>query len=524
MHRVIVASLTLLALCVFGQDGGPGVLPQLPAPATGQVDYEKHVRPVLQKRCFSCHGPGQQMAGLRLDDGSAGSSSQGAKVIVAGNSEQSALIHRVVSSKPGYMMPPAGQRLNSDEVSLLRAWIDAGAKVPAAAVSTGTPEQASHWSFRPVVRPVPPTVANAGAVRNEIDNFVLAHLEKQGLQPSPEANRPTLIRRLSFDLTGLPPSPMEIDAFVNDKRPDAYERVVNRLLASPHYGERWARHWLDLARYAESDGYEKDLVRPNAWRYRHWTINALNAGMPFDQFTVEQLAGDLLPNATVEQRVATGFHRNVLTNREAGVDRAEARFEQDVNRTNTVSTVWLGLTTGCAQCHNHKYDPISHKEYYQLLSYSRELEELELEAPVPGELGPYMKARPDYDKRRAEILAEHNVLPLQTQFEAKLREAVANPGADSEWDFMATELKARIDNAVKILLIDPEKRSHWQRERMTDHFLQYVGPGFRANEQAQKDIKAAKEKLAKLREQFTPLTHAMTVVKASDAPKAYIAI
>ena len=202
------------------------------------------------------------------------------------------------------------------------------------------------------------------------------------------------MRRVSLDLTGLPPTPAEIDEFLNDKRPDAYERVVDRLLASPHYGERWARHWLDLARYADSDGYEKDLVRPYAWRYRNWVIDALNADMPFDEFTVEQIAGDLLPKPTVEQRIATGFHRNVLTNREAGVDRAEARFEQNINRTATIGTVWLGLTVGCAQCHNHKFDPISQREYYQMFAFVSDLEENDIEAPMPGEIGPYLKARP----------------------------------------------------------------------------------------------------------------------------------
>ena len=184
-----------------------------------------------------------------------------------------------------------------------------------------------------------------------------------------------------------------------------------------------------LARYADSDGYEKDLVRPYAWRYRHWVINALNQDMPFDQFTLEQIAGDLLPNATVEQRVATGFHRNVLTNREAGVDRAEARFEQNINRTNTISTVWLGLTAGCAQCHNHKYDPISQSEYYQLFAYVADIEEDDIDAPLPGEMGPYLKARPEYDAKRAALLAEYDIAPKQAVWEAKMRQAVENPGS-----------------------------------------------------------------------------------------------
>src|SRR6185436_16503906 len=202
------------------------------------------------------------------------------------------------------------------------------------------------------------------AAASGIDTMIRATLQARGLAPSPEADKITLLRRLSFDLTGLPPGPAEVDAFLGDSRPDAYERVVDRLLASPHYGEKWARHWLDLARYADSDGYEKDLFRPGAWRWRHWVIEALNRDMPFDQFTIEQVAGDLLPNATADQKVATGFHRNTLKNREAGVNREETRFEEVLDQSNTVATVWLGLTVRCAQCHDHKYDPITQKDHY----------------------------------------------------------------------------------------------------------------------------------------------------------------
>ena len=200
-------------------------------------------------------------------------------------------------------------------------------------------------------------------VHNAIDRFVLAKLEAEGISPSPEAGKITLIRRLSFDLIGLPPSPEQVRDFLRDDSPEAYEALVDRLLESPHYGEKWARHWLDLARYADSDGYEKDWPRPYAWRWRHWVINALNDDMPFDQFTLRQIAGDLLPHPTVEEHVATGFHRNTLTNREGGVNEEQTRFEEVVDRANTVGAVWLGLTVGCAQCHDHKYDPITQKDY-----------------------------------------------------------------------------------------------------------------------------------------------------------------
>ena len=241
---------------------------------------------------------------------------------------------------------------------------------------------------------------------------MLSRLETEGLKPAAEADRATLIRRVSLDLIGLPPTPQEVAAFISDNRPEAYERVVDRLLQSPHYGEKWGRHWLDLARYADSDGYRRDEFRPNAWRYRHWVIEALNRDMPFDQFTIEQIAGDLLPNATAEQKVATGFHRNTLANRESGIDNEQTRVEQVVDRTNTVGTVWLGLTVGCAQCHDHKYDPLKQKEYYQLFAFFNNAEEVDIDAPLPGELGPYTSAVAAYQQKRQELLQQYRVPEL----------------------------------------------------------------------------------------------------------------
>jgi hypothetical protein len=261
------------------------------------------------------------------------------------------------------------------------------------------------WSLKPVRNPNPPRVKNSGWVRNSIDRFILAKLESERISPSPEADRPTLIRRLSFDLIGLPPAAAEVDAFVNDKRPDAYERWVDRLLASPHFGERWGRHWLDLARYADSDGYEKDNVRPWAWRWRNWVIDAVNRDMPFDQFTIEQLAGDLLPNATLDQKIATGFHRNTLTNTEGGTDQEEFRVKANVDRVNTTGTIWMGLTVQCAQCHNHKYDPISQQEFYQLFAFYNSVNEVNISAPLPDEQAAYEKAKSAFDTERAQVKA-----------------------------------------------------------------------------------------------------------------------
>jgi uncharacterized protein DUF1553/uncharacterized protein DUF1549 len=253
-------------------------------------------------------------------------------------------------------------------------------------------EKVAHWAFRPVRQPAVPPIPGEAAtwVRNPIDAFILARLAKEGLKPAPEADRVTLLRRLALDLTGLPPTPEEIDAFVADHRPDAYERQVDRLLASPHYGERWGRHWLDQARYADSNGFSIDSPR-TIWPYRDWVIAALNRDLPFDQFTVEQLAGDLLPDATREQRIATGFHRNTLINEEGGIDPEQFRVEAVLDRVNTTASVWLGVTLGCAQCHNHKYDPFSQREYYQLFAFFNNQDEANLPLGAPDPKAPPKK-------------------------------------------------------------------------------------------------------------------------------------
>jgi hypothetical protein len=267
------------------------------------------------------------------------------------------------------------------------------------------PKAANHWAWQPIRRPVAPRVKNEPWVRNDLDRFVLARLEKEGIAPSPEADRVTLIRRLSFDLIGLPPTPEEVNAVVGDTSPEWYERWVDRLLASPHYGERWGRHWLDLARYADSDGYEKDTGRPFAWRWRNWVIEALNRDLAFDEFTIEQLAGDLLPDATVEQKIATGFHRNTLTNKEGGVDQEQYRVEAVVDRVNTTAKVWLGVTLGCAQCHDHKYDPFTQKDYYRFFAFFNSDVEVNLAAPLPGEEPGLTAKKAAHEQKRKELQA-----------------------------------------------------------------------------------------------------------------------
>ena len=338
--------------------------PALVQAAEERVDFARDVQPIFRARCTRCHGADQQRSHLRLDSktGALRGGLSGT-VVIPGNSSGSALLQRI-SGLLQPRMPFEDTPLPEAEIARIKSWIDAGA--PGAA--DVEPEKKGHWAYTKPVRPEPPSVANAAWVRNPIDRFVLARLEREGLTPAPEANRETLIRRVSLDLVGLPPTLAEIDAFLADPSPDAYEKVVDRLLASPHYGERWARPWLDLARYADTNGYEKDRRRA-AWKYRDWVIDALNWDLSFREFTIEQIAGDMLPGATTAQKIASGFNRNTLLNQEGGIDVEEARWETLVDRVNTTASTWLGSTVACAQCHNHKFDPFSQKDYYRMLAF-----------------------------------------------------------------------------------------------------------------------------------------------------------
>ncbi len=484
------------------------------------ADYVRDVRPILNKRCVACHGPAQQMNGLRLDDPeSAIKGGYSGAAIIKGNSAASKMIERVASTKDGVKMPPAGPALTPAEVATLRNWIDQGANFPASAVSRSgaAKPKVTHWSFQPIRRPDAPAAKNAAWAKNPIDKFILARLEAEGTGPSAEASKTTLIRRVSLDLTGLPPTPRETEEFLNDTAPNAYERLVNRLLESPRFGERWARHWLDLAHYADSDGYEKDLQRPWAWRYRHWLIDALNGDLPFDQFTIEQLAGDLLPRPTTDQLVATGFLRNTLTNREAGVDRDEARFEQLVNRTNTVSTVFLGLATGCAQCHNHKYDPISQKDYYSMLAFFDQSEEQEIDAPLPGELGAYLAALPEWKKKREELLREYEIPALMPAWEEKMNEAIDKPGTQAEWDFALTGMKGAFDRAVKVLKTPLAKRSERDQRRLEDYFIRNGTAFGLPNQDKYKKRADLRKKLDELDKTLPPFSQASAMTLEADA-------
>lgn len=382
---VITAVSGLLFFSLLFQNDAPAVDTRASEDAaSNKVDFVRDVQPLLKKHCFKCHAGDKREGGFRLDrrtDAFAGGDEGIA--IRKGKSAESSLITRVSGEDPDLVMPPEGDRLTAAEVSILKRWIDQGADWPDSADAGHA--RPDHWSYQPVARPALPPVKNREWTRNAIDKFVLAKLESRKISPSPEADRYTLIRRLYLDLLGLPPHPDEVDAFVNDSSPNAYENLVTKLLKSPHFGERWGRHWLDMARYADSDGYEKDRARPNAWRWRDWVIDAVNDDVPFDQFTVEQLAGDLLPNASEDQKLATAFHRQTLTNTEGGTDQEQFRVEACFDRVETTGAVWLGLTVGCARCHTHKYDAITQREYYQLFAFFNNGDETNMQVPISEE-------------------------------------------------------------------------------------------------------------------------------------------
>ena len=323
--------------------------------AQQSVDFNRDIRPILSENCFYCHGQdsNKRQADLRLDDRNAAID---AGAIVPNDAAGSAVVQRINSDNPDELMPPAksNRRLSAEQKALLERWISEGAKYQ------------THWAFEAPVRPAQPEVTTAGWVRNPIDSFVLHRLELAGLLPSPEADRGTLIRRLSIDLVGTPPTPEEVDTFVNDANPQAYELLVDRLMSSPHYGERMALSWLDAARYADSNGFQQDGDTWQ-WIWRDWVVKALNEDLPFDRFTIWQLAGDLLPDATDEQKIASAFNRNHLLNGEGGAIAEEQRWVGLFDRMETTSTTWLGLTMNCAQCHDHKYDPMTQRDYYSML-------------------------------------------------------------------------------------------------------------------------------------------------------------
>ena len=342
---------------------------QGPAPSTTPaVSFNREILPILANNCFACHGPDEKKRETKFHFDTQEGMFLKKGVIEPGNAEESLLIEKITEPDPKERMPPpeSGHALTEKQIGLLRRWIDEGAKWD------------THWAYVPPTRPELPSVSQTSWVRNPIDQFILARLEREGLKPSSEADKEMLLRRLAYDLTGLPPTPAETDAFLADSSPDAYEKQVDRLLNSPHYGERMAMPWLDAARYADTHGYHIDSLR-SMYPWRDWVIGAFNRNMPFNEFAIEQLAGDLLPNSTREQKIASGFNRNHMINFEGGAIADEYQVEDVVDRVEATSSAFMGLTMGCARCHSHKFDPITHKEFYQFFAFFNSVPEVGLD-------------------------------------------------------------------------------------------------------------------------------------------------
>lgn len=436
----LFAAWSMLAASAAGSDESRD--DDAAAPATRTIDYGRDIRPILSDKCFACHGPdeGTRKGKLRLDtrNFATAPAASGEPAIIPGDVENSELIWRITTDDADDRMPPAktGKPLAPDEIDKLTAWIEEGA------------EYAGHWAFTPPVRPDAPEVSTTGWTRNPIDVWVLKKLEAAGLSPSPEADKTTLIRRLSLDLIGLPPSIAEVDAFLADQSGDAYERLVDRLLASPHYGERWGRIWLDAARYADSDGYEKDKPRA-VYFYRDWVVNALNRDLPYDQFIIDQIAGDLLPNPSQDQLVATGFLRNSMINEEGGVDPEQFRMEAMFDRMDAIGKSVLGLTIQCAQCHTHKFDPITQEEYYQVFALLNNANEAS--AAVYS---------PDEEMKRADLIrsiheAEANLRAAHPDWPDRMRQwEDAERQRGPEWRIVRTDTDANIGTGQKHTMLD----------------------------------------------------------------------
>ena len=410
---VIRATVGLTGLMVLGTT----VLPLTNAEPknASPVRFNRDIRPILSDNCFACHGPdsAQRKADLRLDTAEGLFGKEGADgTVVRGKPEESELFQRIISDRPSEMMPPpkSHKKLTKEQKEILRRWIEQGAPWE------------PHWSFMVPQRPTLPAVKNPTWVRNPIDHFILAKLEELGLAPAPEADRRTLIRRVSFDLTGLPPTPAEVESFLSDKAPNAYEKLVDKLLASQHWGEHRGRYWLDAARYGDTHGLHIDNYR-EIWPYRDWVINAFNRNMPFDRFTIEQIAGDLLPNPTLDQRVASGFHRCNITTNEGGViaEEVDAMYQKD--RVETTATVWLGLTMGCASCHDHKFDPVSMRDFYAMVAFFKNTTQSPMDGNIrdtpPILFVPRAEDRPRWDSLQTELSAVKQQLTARKQVAQK---------------------------------------------------------------------------------------------------------
>ena len=441
-------------------------------PATSRlskVDYNREVRPILAKNCFACHGQDEakRAKGLRLDrrESAVKPLKSGETAIVPGDPDSSELILKVTDEDETLRMPPkkSGNRLTSAEVDTLRRWIEQGA------------EYRAHWALiAPQAAPLP-DVTDRAWPRNGIDSWILARMEKDGLKPSPEADRYILLRRVSLDLRGLPPTPSEVTHFSEDQAAGAFERAVDRFLDDPAYGERWARMWLDLARYADSAGYGSDPLRPNIWRYRDWVIDAFNRNRPFDHFTLEQIAGDLLPHPSLDERIATAFHRNTMTNTEGGTDDEEFRVAAIKDRVDTTMQVWMGLTMGCAKCHSHKFDPITHAEYYKFYAFFNQTGDSDRPDESPFIPAPTSQILTRAQRMEAQIAALRKTLetptPALSTAQSKWESSLRSAGAAARKD-LPKEIQAILDRPL-------EKRTKADADALARHFRS-VAPELKA--------------------------------------------
>ncbi len=459
-------------------------------PAPKPVNFDHDVRPIFAAKCYACHGPdgAKRRGDLRLDI----KTDALQKIIKPGDAAGSKLFQRIHGDVADHLMPPPNAKtgpLSPDQIDTLRRWVEQGAKFE------------RHWAYVPPVRPPLPDVKNRTWIRNPIDAFVAAAQEREGFQPAPEADRVTLLRRLSFDLTGLPPTPDEVDAFVKDASPDAYEKVVDRLLASPHYGERMAIYWLDLVRYADTAGYHSDNHR-DVWMYRDYVIGAFNADEPFDRFTVEQLAGDLLPNPTEQQRIASGYNRLLQTTEEGGAQPKEYTAKYAADRVRNASVVWLGSTMGCAECHSHKFDPFTNKDFYSFEAFFADVKEAAVgrqeQTPFPS-------------KEQAEQLhtLDEQIAAAKAALDKQTPELDA---AQAEWEKTAHAAppKGAPADATAALAVDPDKRTPQQKQAVSAYF-HTVAP----------QLGDARAQVAKLTEEKKQLTAKIptTLVTTAVAPR-----
>lgn len=426
------------------------------------VDFQRDVGPILQRRCVACHNDRDRRGGLSLQSAmAAGLGGESGAVIEARDPDSSYLFDLLIPNNGTAEMPKGEEPLTAEEIATIRRWISEGAVWPEDIVL----KPPVLWSLKPLVTPdVPMDIEEIDSfpIRNSIDAFVAARHRADELEVAAQAGRRTLIRRLHLDLTGLPPSPAEVEAFVTAEDPKSYERLVDKLLESPHFGERWGRYWLDLARYADSEGYLGDALRPHAWVYREWVIDAFNRDLSFDQFSIEQLAGDLLEEPSLEQKIATGFHRNTLRNTEAGVDLELYRTKEVIDRVNTTGMVWLGLTLGCAECHDHKNDPISQTEFYRMYAFFNNADEVGVPATKPWEIAEHKAAMQKWQPLWNQLVVElqpFEKADLKDEQKAAIAKSLEENGKAFDWkttaEFYRTEesgwdaLKAKVDAQLK---------------------------------------------------------------------------